>query len=137
MGRLRQEGGPPANGTAQTAPAEQSAWVEQLPPAGAHSGTPSPQRSVQLEPLAQSADVAQGPKGPHIASMNSGWLPHTSPAPQSALVRQSGPVLMWQIVAPVPVTSRHIPKKRQPAELTQGGLARTQKGTVRLRLVSQ
>lgn len=52
---------PPVSGTAQTEPAAQSVWRVQLPPGGTHSRIPSPQRSVQLHPLVQSAAEAHGP----------------------------------------------------------------------------
>lgn len=87
-----QRGAPPSAGLAQMAGGGQSAVRVQEPPAGTHSFTPSPQRSAQMKPLAQSAALAHGPKGPHIPSTCSGLTPQTSPgAEQSPFERQPRP----------------------------------------------
>lgn len=66
----------PLYGTAHTWRIGQSALVSQLPVAGTHSLTPSPQRSRQRIPAVQSVASRHGPKGPHCMERCTGELPH-------------------------------------------------------------
>ncbi len=52
---------PPLAGLPQMAGLGQSAELAHEPPLGTHSVTPSPQVSVQMNPLAQSDALAHGP----------------------------------------------------------------------------